>query len=376
MLYCLPLLTPYLIWRSLLNKYPACIGTNEYLYGYARCALEDAYRLIGLKPKDIILYPDYICEVAVNPCRNIGLKIEYYPVDDTMEPDWDKVEYLLKRGAKAILTVNYFGFPQKMHQWRKITDKFKVWWIEDNAHGYGGKYDGIPLGKWGDVSVSSMRKVLPLLSGALLSINNSRLQCSEFASKLSNGDARKKLHKEECLRVLGYLLRDICIPYNKYRNVPIIAESFSNYESRRPKEIDVLSLHLLPYLLNDIQKLNIARQNIFKAWYTFSEKNNLSPVFRDLPSETSPFVFPCYTNSFESRQKWLRWGRKNGIEVYPWPNLPADVLRNNEVAVRRLKHILCFPIHQDIRAENILELPSLGDNLTILNKIFSKFKVG
>lgn len=356
MLYRLPLLTPYLIWRSLSKEYPPDFDSNEYIYGYARCALEDAYRIVGLKPADIILYPDYICDVTLWPSTNIGLKIEYYPVDDKMEPDWNKIEELIKKGAKAVLSVNYFGFPQQMHRWKEITSKYGVWWIEDNAHGYGGSYEDIPLGNWGHVSVTSIRKTLPLLSGALLRVNDKRLLQYPFLNKSTTLKTRKKLCREELLRGAGYLLRWAEIPYNKYRAVPYTLSSSLDSELSRPGGIDALSLHILPFLKKNVYQVSVARRAAYTAWHSFAKGHGLKPLFDDLPIGVSPFVFPCFADSFESRQLWLKWGRENNIEVYPWPNLPEAVLQNNEEAVNRLNHMLCFPVHQDMNPESILKL--------------------
>ena len=355
MLYRLPPLTPYLLWRGIVTKGSVDINSNEHLYGYARSALEDAYHIIGLNQGDTILYPDYICDVAINPCKNLGLKIEYYPVNNSMEPDWGEVESLIKRGAKAVLTVNYFGFPQNMHRWKERVDKFGVWWIEDNAHGYGGKYEGVELGSWGHVSVASIRKLFPILSGALLRINDPQLHQSLCMIRLTTDRVRKTLCKEEWIRSLGYLLRWLRIPYNRYRAVPRLTSSAS-IDSWGSRDIDCLSLFILPLLIRNIDQFYNKRRIIYKAWYKFCVENNLKPLFHDLPSGVSPFVFPCYNSSFESRQSWLKWGRKNRVEVYPWPNLPLDVYNKGGEAVDRSRRILCFPIHQDMQLQDISNL--------------------
>jgi dTDP-4-amino-4,6-dideoxygalactose transaminase len=356
MLCRLPRLTFSLLLCGLFGKkYLEIEDGVECLYGYARYALKDACLIMGLKEGDCILFPDYICDVTIKPYNDLNIKVKYYSVNDALEPDWTEVETLLKNGVKAVLTVNYFGFPQDLERWKTITEQFRVWWIEDNAHGYGGKYKDVELGSWGHVSVSSIRKTLPILSGALLRINDLKLQRSEFWLNKKADKTRKILSKEELLRILGYFLRWFNIPYNRYRSVPE-PKTFTNFDGCSQGNIDIISKLILPEVMRNTEGICQKRSKIYKAWHNFCMKNNLYPLFLDLPAGISPFVFPCYTDGLESRQKWLKWGRDNDVEVYPWPNLPKQVYARGGAAVERLKKIICFPINQEMKTEEISNL--------------------
>ena len=346
------MLKPSSVWSSFKTGLLPVIPENEFLYGYARCALEDAYQLIGLKQGDIILYPDCICDVIVGPCRKLGLNVKYYPVKDDFQPEWAAVEKLVKENAKAVLTVNYFGFPQLMDKWKKIIDKYNLWWIEDNAHGCDGSYEGVALGNWGHVSVTSLRKFIPLISGALLIINDSKLQNSEKIAKL-NTNSRIKLCKEEFLRLLGYFFRLSYIPYNKYRSVPKAKSSAFDQDWIRPKEIDALSRRLFPFIKSKLNIFSDQRRLIYYAWEKFCLKYNLKPVFPLLPENTIPLVFPCYAECLENQMAWLRWGRRNGIDVHTWPTLPAEIQQKGGCTVIRQDRILCFPINQDMSENQV-----------------------
>jgi dTDP-4-amino-4,6-dideoxygalactose transaminase len=291
----------------------------------------------------------------MHPCEKLDLKVQYYSVNDDLEPDWNVVESLMRTGVKAVLTVNYFGFPQNMDRWKGLVDRYGVWWIEDNAHGYGGVYRGVELGSCGHVSVASIRKVLPLLSGAILRINDPQLQLSCMI-KLMGNRVRKTLNKEEFTRSTGYFLRWLNIPYNRYRSIPYLKSSVSINLSKE-KKIDGLSLSLLPLLLEKLDQYRRQRRLIYSEWGKFcSGHNTLKPLFKNLPCDVSPLAFPCYADSVQVRQDWLKWGRKNGVEIYPWPNLPLDVYAKGGKAVARSKRLLCFPINQDMQKQDILDL--------------------
>jgi hypothetical protein len=334
---------------------PPVIPENEFLYGYARCALEDAYQLIGLKQGDIILYPDCICDVIVGPCRKLGLNVKYYPVKDDFQPEWAAVEKLVEENAKAVLTVNYFGFPQLMDKWKEIIDKYNIWWVEDNAHGYGGSYGGVTLGHWGHVSVTSLRKFIPLISGALLVINEPKLQNYEKIGEL-NTNSRIKLCKEEFLRCLGYFFRLGFIPYNKYRSVPKAKSSTFDQDWIRPREIDMLSKRLFPFVMSKLNNFSDQRRLIYHAWEKFCLKHDLNPVFPFLPDCISPLVFPCYADCLKTQMFWLEWGRKNGVDVHTWPNLPIEIQQKGGCTVARQDKILCFPVNQYMEISQINQL--------------------
>ncbi len=353
MLYRLPVLKPSLILNSAISRKKSDLKNNEFFYGYSRNALTDAYKTIGLKKGDSILYPDFICDVTLESCEINGFNVIYYPIKKNMEPDWDAVEKLMKKGLKAILTINYFGFPQNLDKWRELVKKYNIFWIEDNAHGYGSKYKGIELGGWGDISVTSFRKTLPVLSGSILRINSSKIKNDKLNF---NKKKRMKICKEELNRFLGFILRWFKIPYNKYRSIPEILISDNIESFKRPNEIDALSIFLLKSLKKDIDKISKKRRIIYKSWSDYCLKNDLSPIFEKLSDDVNPFVFPCYAKNHKEQYKWLKWGKKIGVEVYPWPNLPVEIYNKKGNSVEMMKRILCFPISHDMSVKNILKL--------------------
>jgi len=356
MLYRLPLLKPSWAWRCLKSGDPAGLPENEFLYGYARCALQDAYQLIGLKPGDVILYPDYVCDVILMPCRKLGLHVKYYPVQEDFQPEWDVVENLIQENAKAVVTINYFGFPQLMDQWKSLIEKYDLWWIEDNAHGFSGNYREINLGNWGHVSVSSIRKFMPMISGALLIINSLRLMNSEKIPPMTTIKLRLRLCREELRRVLGYFFILNHIPYNKFRSVPKAKSSSFYQDWTRPREIDVISRRLFPFFMSKSKEYSAQRRMIYLSWEKFCLKHDLKPGFPFLPDGISPLVFPCYAKSLENQLFWLEWGRKNSVDVHAWPNLPIEVVQAGGRAVAMQNRILCFPINQDMEIGQISEL--------------------
>ena len=70
-------------------------------FGYGRTALEYGFKLIGMEPGDEILYPEYICDVTLVPCRKMGITTRFYPVDERLNPDFAETRKLITQRTKA-----------------------------------------------------------------------------------------------------------------------------------------------------------------------------------------------------------------------------------------------------------------------------------
>lgn len=322
--------------------------SNRRYYGYARQALADAFRIIGLNSGDTVLYPAYICDVTLAPCFSSGLKIVYYPIKSNFEPDWDVLDSLVHKDTKAVLSVNYFGFPTDFRRWRDLATRKKIWWLEDNAHGYGSLHEGQSLGSFGDISVACPRKVLPLLNGACLQINTRPLESKMLAYPPSTGSLFAWLGPEELWRLAGYVLRWTRAPLHRFHSHTYDQMAASNESDHRPPGIDLLSYKLLNLFDDKLPIFREARRRAYRAWQVFSVKQGLRPAFETLPDGVSPLAYPCYAKDIRERNRWLEWGKKNLIDVHTWPSLPESLRAPHGRSIQQWNRLLCFPVHQDI----------------------------
>ena len=67
--------------------------------------------------------------------------------------------------TKAIITVALFGGSPKLDKIRKICDNHSLFMLEDNAECFGGHYNGLPVGCYGDASSFSFQSSKHLTSG-------------------------------------------------------------------------------------------------------------------------------------------------------------------------------------------------------------------
>ena len=128
-----------------------------------------------------ILLPGYI-GISVNegsgvydPLDECQVETEFYRINPDLSIDIDDFKAKILAGnIKAVLVIHYFGILQSDIQLiTSLCRKNHVLLIEDCAHTLTSTHDGIPLGEFGDFSIFSLHKVLPVSDGGMLRINNS-----------------------------------------------------------------------------------------------------------------------------------------------------------------------------------------------------------
>ena len=110
----------------------AAAGADVRLFSLGRYALLAALRVTGVSPGDKVLVPGFICRDLLASIHAVQGTPVFYPVDRTLAPQ----SLLAAQGAKAILAVNYFGFPQSLEPFRRYCAEHGASLIEDNAHGF------------------------------------------------------------------------------------------------------------------------------------------------------------------------------------------------------------------------------------------------
>ena len=118
-----------------------------------------------------VLLPSLICEEIIPVFKMLGIEIIYYQLNENLEIDYNYIEKCVKEDNYFVFIVNYFGYPSDWKKILELKNKYGFMIIEDNAHSLYGKYNEKKLGLFGDISFTSFRKILPLLTGSELKIN-------------------------------------------------------------------------------------------------------------------------------------------------------------------------------------------------------------
>jgi dTDP-4-amino-4,6-dideoxygalactose transaminase len=149
-------------------------GTTRSFLFWARNGLYHALKAFAVPRGARALLPAYICKAAVEPIAAYGLHVDFYGVRRDCSVDFADLEARICADTRVVLSAHYFGFPQKMEEFDRICGAHRLLLFEDCAHVLRGEYAGRALGSFGDASVFSYRKHLPMFDGAELLLRGVR----------------------------------------------------------------------------------------------------------------------------------------------------------------------------------------------------------
>jgi len=342
-------------------------GTAKpHFFFWARNAIYYALKALGVSPGAHVLLPAYLCRAAVEPFEVFGASVGFYGVGRDCEPDFTEMEAKITARTEAIMAVHYFGFPQRIQDFRNVCDRRGLALIEDCAHVLGSAVSGHSLGTMGDASVFSWRKFLPLYDGG------------ELRLRKTSGDLPVEWHKEtlpftlkvtKCL--LDRTLEQSASPAAKAfsRGIESLKRAWRHL-TRTPEsaplfELDSNRADFDPRLLD--QKMSRASRWLLvhsdlaailsrrRKNYSFLLENlravsGITPLHHKLPVDVCPWVFPLCFDGMSDAHLLLQ---REGIPAVTWGGVrPADVDPAVFPAADFLYDNLVFlPVHQNLGSE-------------------------
>ena len=324
---------------------PSIIAKSNHDFTYkvslARTALKLGLEELGANPNQILLVPDYCCDVILHPLDQLGLKILYYEVSDELSPNWDQLDKIDISNVFGILMIHYFGEPQNIKKFQDYCRKKEIYLIEDNAHGYGGKYKGKWLGTFGDIGISSPRKILRTSHGGILYLLNQPI--------IINPDC--SLKRIPFLEVVVNLLKLIvyrCQPLYDYILVQKLKKiDFSDpYEFRERQQKDTKLSIFEKYIIKNAKIKDIAkkRRKLWFRWKEYLSNQGLRPVFTRISEHSCPWLIAFYCDDISQRNFWIKWGMNNGFPLFSWPCLSDYQIKKQGSAFKRWEKIICVAL--------------------------------
>jgi dTDP-4-amino-4,6-dideoxygalactose transaminase len=138
-------------------------------------ALLAAFHSLGLQPGDEVLVPSATFWASVLPMVWCGLVPVFCESEsETLGIDPEDAERRITARTRAIVTVHLWGLPCKVHEIQRLADAHGLKVIEDASHAHGASVDGVPCGRFGDVSVFSLQgdKLVPAGEGGVFLTDN------------------------------------------------------------------------------------------------------------------------------------------------------------------------------------------------------------
>lgn len=320
-------------FQNIKKKLSAIYPNDMFFYSLGRFALLEALRILKIKDGDLVLLPEFICRDLIAPIHVAGAKPLFYKVNENLRPEALPQSHRIK----AVVVVNYFGFPQDISEFRKYCDTNGAVLIEDNAHGFLSRDENdCILGSRGDIGILSIRKTFLLPNGAVLLLNRSSSELPR--PKISD-------YSNTSLPWV-YQMKSRFLRVQNKTGIPLLkqAESVMRYfrkiktgnEFPKPEELAEKIIPGSPEIhlesLRELMRCDFTHEaGRRRVLYDSMEKRlkdyDIQPVYSHLPNKAVPYGYPFRADSrTATKVKMLAKGM--GYTCPYWPDLPQEVTNN------------------------------------------------
>ncbi|PSN14073.1 dTDP-4-amino-4,6-dideoxygalactose transaminase [filamentous cyanobacterium CCT1] len=154
----------------------AQLGSKKVLLTHScTAALEMAFILADIQPGDEVIMPSYTFVSTANAAvlrGGVPVFVDIRP--DTLNLDETKLKDAITAKTKAIAPVHYAGVSCEMAPIAQIARQYSLRVIEDAAQGICSKYNGQPIGSYGNLAAFSFHGTKNIVSGegGALAIND------------------------------------------------------------------------------------------------------------------------------------------------------------------------------------------------------------
>ena len=148
-----------------------------YLVNAGRTALYLGLKSLNLKPGDEVIHLDFTCAVVPEAVVRAGGK----PLGVK-----DLTKAKISPRTRAIISQHIFGVPDNLGKIAAICQRHRLVLIEDLAHSLGARYQGKPVGSFGDLTMLSFGRdkiISSVFGGALLSKKRLVLPALSYPSR-------------------------------------------------------------------------------------------------------------------------------------------------------------------------------------------------
>jgi dTDP-4-amino-4,6-dideoxygalactose transaminase len=292
-------------------------------FAFARHAMVEALRQSGIGNGDRVALPGFICRDVLASIHALGALPVFYEVDESLRAT--TLDDLPQ--VKAIIAVDYFGFPQDLAPFREYCSRTSAKLIEDNAHGLFSRDDRSQLlGSRGDFGILSLRKTFHVATGAALLARESAgidmpcVERSEGAHALRFTLSR--FERRTGIPTLAGMRAAIRVARRLARRAEIDPSS-SDDETMLPRFIAIRCRSLAKLNDQDPATEIARRRTLFdKVVSDLREVPNVRLLHDRLDSQTVPYGVPFRIES-EQQETLRALERRHHVVVMQWPALPS-----------------------------------------------------
>ena len=331
-----------------------------------RASILLALEVLGVGPGDSVMMPSYHCPTMIAPVIEVGAKVVFYPITGTGFPDIARLDALAPKGLRAILAAHYFGLPHDMEPIRRWCDERGVALIEDCAHALFGMAGSRAVGAWGDLSIASLTKFLPVSEGGSLLLNRP----GERPPPLSAPGLRAQLKaaydivhtatNHGRLGLLRPLTGGVAAIQRMHKGKAVQAAKSADVSLAGAEEsVDLGKPHQALTGASRWMSEHVPRARIVerrRANYAFfaaalADRPRMRALRPSLPAQCAPYVFPLWVEEPDPGYLALRRARYP-VSRWDWLWPEADQIAGDQGPLWS-RHILQLACHQDLREDEL-----------------------
>jgi perosamine synthetase len=251
-----------------------------------RDAFTLAASLLALKPDDVVLLPDYLCQEVLKPFM-ARCRVEFYGVSPelTIEPKQIGIKIAETR-PRLVILINYFGFLQPYRrEIRRICQEHRVLVLEDCAHSL--LTEG--SGETGDLCVYSFRKLLPVPDGGALKMGAmTKAEVLRFYPRLCSNALSLLIMLKLWLKVRNEKFSRAGLTSRANTVVPKL-----RVETKFKRIVPISSFALRGLATSPWQEIVRKRREDYQFWHQWGlQTGAYVPVLPNLPDGVCPLCFP------------------------------------------------------------------------------------
>jgi len=312
-----------------------CGATYAVAFSSGTAALHAAYYVSGVKTGDEVITSPLTFAATANMIIALGAKPVFADIDIVSgNLDAREVEKKITKKTKAIVAVDYAGFPVDISAFKKLAKKYNLVFIEDAAHSLGASYEKKKVGALADMTMFSFHPVKSITTGegGMITTDNELFfeKLLLFRSHGITKDKGKLLRKDKAtwyheMQDFGfnYRITDIqaALGVSQVRKLPLFIKKRQIIAHRYQKELKNLKNFIVPK--------NISGRT--SSWHLFAlrlikEKKHLRDVvFAELQKAgvgVQVHYIPVYRHPY-----YESLGYKKGL----CPN--AEVFSESEISI-------------------------------------------
>ena len=329
-------------------------------FARGRYALREAYRLASIGPGTTLLAPAYHCRTMLDPALALGGDVLLYPLQPDLTPDMAAIETLAENSptpVRALLATHFFGLPKPFESLAAWCAKRDVVLVEDCSHAFiTEQHHPEGIGIHGQFIVSSPYKFLPIPDGGLLYARDARQLADIRPNAPSFKDELRGIAHMRSKAAEHHRSRAICDPAHIDAELAAIMktpspsakdmrESTGCSADYRREEEGQAALRTSRWLYRhaDIELIANRRRENYRHWAAVTiNLPYCCPLFPELPTGCTPYMFSLLIDQPEPRFCWLK---RMGVPIWRWDSIAASNCPTANDYRLRLLHLPC---HQSL----------------------------